>query len=85
MQQSRVVEQARRYQAEGIIIPSIFGASHCSYEIREIVLAVKRECRLPVLSFEVSFSAKAVSNQVANQVQAFAELLEQRSRDTTET
>ena len=74
----RVVEQARKYQAEAVIIPAIFGASHCSYEIREITSAVESQCALPVLSFEVPFSTKAVSKQVTNRLQAFAELLEQR-------
>jgi benzoyl-CoA reductase/2-hydroxyglutaryl-CoA dehydratase subunit BcrC/BadD/HgdB len=76
----RVVEEVRKYQAEGVIIPSIFGASHCSYEIREITSAVHRQCGVPVLSFEVPFSSKGVSDQVMGRLQAFAELLEQRRK-----
>ena len=79
----RVVEQVHKYKAEAVIIPSIFGASHCSYEIREIASAVQSECGLPVLSFEVPFSAKAVSEQIVNRLGAFAELLEQRRREST--
>ena len=74
----RVVEEVRKYKAEGVIIPSIFGASHCSYEIREISSAVREQCNIPVLSFEVPFSSKDVSGQVEGRLQAFAELLEQR-------
>ena len=79
----RVLEQLRKYKAEAVIIPSIFGASHCSYEIREIASAVQSECGLPVLSFEVPFSTKEVSKQVANRLGAFAELLQQRRTETT--
>ena len=74
----RVVEQVNKYKAEAVIIPSIFGASHCSYEIREISSAVHSQCDVPVLSFEVPFSSKDVSGQVEGRLQAFAELLEQR-------
>jgi len=76
----RVVEQVRKYHAEAVIIPGIFGASHCSYEIREIAAAVQSQCGLPVLAFEVPFSAHAVSAQVAARLEAFAELLEDRRR-----
>ena len=77
----RVVQQAHKYHAEAVIIPAIFGASHCSYETREIASAVQSQCRLPVLSFEVPFSPNAVSKQVVTRLQAFAELLQQRRRD----
>lgn len=80
----RVVEQVRKYKAEGVIIPSIFGASHCSYETREITSAVQSQCNLPVLSFEVPFSPREPSAQVGARLQAFAEVLRQR-RTTSAT
>ena len=51
-----------------------------SYETREIASAVQSQCNVPVLSFEVPFSANAVSAQVVGRLEAFAEMLEDRRK-----
>ncbi len=74
----RIVQEAKRFGAEGVLITGIFGASHCAFEERVISEAVKRELNLPVLSFDIPYSPGKISEQVVNRVQGFVELLESR-------
>jgi benzoyl-CoA reductase/2-hydroxyglutaryl-CoA dehydratase subunit BcrC/BadD/HgdB len=74
----RVVEGARRYGAEGVIISGISGASHCPWDERSIRLAVERELGIPVIAFDVPFSPGRPSEQVVNRIQGFTELLSAR-------
>jgi hypothetical protein len=73
-----VIDQARQYQAEGIVISGILGGSHCAFETSLIQEYVARELDLPVLSFDVPAPAPAVSSQVRTRLEAFAELLRAR-------
>ncbi len=74
----RIVEEARRFGAEGVMITGIFGASHCPYEERVISEAVRKELGLPVLSFDVPYSPGRLSEQVVNRVQGFVEMMKSR-------
>jgi benzoyl-CoA reductase/2-hydroxyglutaryl-CoA dehydratase subunit BcrC/BadD/HgdB len=74
----RIVEGARRFGAEGVLITGIFGASHCPYEDRVITEAVQKELGLPVLSFDIPYSPGRLSEQVVNRMQGFVELLASR-------
>jgi len=73
-----VIDQAREYQAEGVVISGILGGSHCAFETRLIEEYVSRELDLPVLAFDVPAPAPAVSSQVRTRLEAFAELLRAR-------
>ncbi len=71
----RIIDEARRFGAEGVMITGIFGASHCPYEERVISEAVQKELGIPVLSFDVPYSPGKLNEQVVNRVQGFVELL----------
>ena len=74
----RIVKEAKRYGAEGVMITGIFGASHCPYEERVITQAVQKELDIPVVAFDVPYSPGKLSEQVVNRVQGFVELLRSR-------
>jgi len=73
-----VIEQARKYRAEGVIISGIFGGSHCAMEGRLIADYVKAELDLPVLEFDVTSPSREVSRQVGTRIDAFLEVLKDR-------
>jgi benzoyl-CoA reductase/2-hydroxyglutaryl-CoA dehydratase subunit BcrC/BadD/HgdB len=73
-----VIDQARQYKAEGIVISGILGGSHCAFETSLIQEYVARELDLPVLAFDVPAPAPAVSSQVRTRLEAFVELLRAR-------
>jgi benzoyl-CoA reductase/2-hydroxyglutaryl-CoA dehydratase subunit BcrC/BadD/HgdB len=72
------IEQARRYDAEGVIISGIFGGSHCSMESRLIAGYVKDALDLPVLEFDVTSPSNEVSRQLRTRIAAFLEVLANR-------
>jgi len=74
----RIVEGAKKYGAEGIIISGIFGASHCAFDESAVMKAVSKELQIPVLSFDVPYSPGRLNEQVVNRMQGFMELLRQR-------
>lgn len=73
-----VLEQCRRYDAQGVIISSVFGTSHCAAETGLLAYLVK-QAGLPVLQFEVPFTGAELSGQVRTRLEAFAEMLRERS------
>ena len=74
----RIVKDARRCGAEGVIISGIFGASHCPWDEKVISRAVEEELGIPVLSFDVPFSPGRLSEQVTGRIEAFMDLLRSR-------
>ncbi|MBN1980446.1 MAG: 2-hydroxyacyl-CoA dehydratase [Chitinivibrionales bacterium] len=72
---ARIVAEARRYHAEGVLITGIFGASHCPYEEQVITKAVREQLQIPVLSFDVPYTPGQVSEQVITRIEGFLELL----------
>ena len=79
---NRIVEGARKYGAEGVIISGISGASHCPYDEGAIADAVRKELDIPILSFDVPYSPKRLNEQVVNRMQGFIELLQKRRKPT---
>jgi len=74
----RIIKEAKRFGAEGVMITGIFGASHCPYEERVISKMVQQELDIPVLAFDVPYSPNKINEQVVNRVQGFMELLRSR-------
>ncbi len=74
----RIIEGAKKYGAEGIIISGISGASHCAFDETAITAAVETELNIPVLSFDVPYSPGRLNEQVVTRMQGFMELLRQR-------
>jgi benzoyl-CoA reductase/2-hydroxyglutaryl-CoA dehydratase subunit BcrC/BadD/HgdB len=74
----RIVESARKYGAEGVIVSGISGASHCPFDEGAISSAVKKELDIPVLSFDVPYSPGGLNEQVSNRMQGFIDLLRSR-------
>lgn len=76
----RIVNEAKRFGAEGVMITGIFGASHCPYEDRVIAQMVQKELDIPVVSFDVPYSPGKVSEQVVSRIQGFTEILRSRRK-----
>ncbi len=74
----RIIEGARKYSAEGIIISGISGASHCPFDEGAIISEVSKELNIPVLSFDVPYSPGRLSEQIVGRMEGFMELLRQR-------
>jgi benzoyl-CoA reductase/2-hydroxyglutaryl-CoA dehydratase subunit BcrC/BadD/HgdB len=74
----RVSEQARRYQAEGVIMSGILGGSHCALETSLIRDYLTAELDLPVLAFDVPAPAASIPGQLKTRIEAFVELLKTR-------
>ncbi len=76
----RIAAEARRFGAEGVVVSSIFGASHCPHEEKVIVEVLEKEAGIPVLAFDVPYSPGRLNEQVAGRMESFVEVL--RSRRT---
>lgn len=74
----RIVDEARRFRAEGVLMTGIFGASHCPFEESVIGDMIKRELKLPVLSYDVPYSPGRHSEQMVNRIQSFIEMIRGR-------
>ncbi|MFH1733578.1 MAG: 2-hydroxyacyl-CoA dehydratase [bacterium] len=73
-----VVDQVRRAKADGVIISGIFASTHCPYETRPIIDAVRKE-GVPVLAFDVvAPGKKQLQSQIYNRMEAFIESLRMR-------
>lgn len=73
-----VIDQAREFGAEGVIISGILGGSHCAIETWLIRDYMQEALDLPVLAFDVPSPASAVSSQIRTRVEAFGEVLKGR-------
>lgn len=78
----RIIEGAKKYGAEGVIISGISGASHCPFDEGAIASAVQKELDIPVLSFDVPYSPGRLNEQVVSRMQGFMELLSKRRTPT---
>lgn len=67
----RVADQAARYEAEGVVLVTFFGASHCAYESGVIA----EELDLPVLTLDVRSAAGPVPSATAGRLESFIETL----------
>jgi benzoyl-CoA reductase/2-hydroxyglutaryl-CoA dehydratase subunit BcrC/BadD/HgdB len=78
----RIVEGAKRYGAEGVVISGISGASHCPFDEGAITSLVKSELDIPVLSFDVPYSPGRLSEQIVSRMQSFVELIKKHRKPT---
>ena len=74
----RIIESAKRYRAEGVIISGISGASHCPFDETGVTKHVQRELDIPVLSFDVPYSPGRISEQIRTRMEAFMDILRER-------
>jgi len=73
-----VMDQVRRTNADGVIISGVFATTHCPYETKPIVDAVRQE-GVPVLAFDVvAPGKKQLQSQIYNRMEAFIESLRMR-------
>ncbi len=73
-----IVEEARKYGAEGVIVSNIPGASHCATEGLVIRQEVQRALGLPVLEIVVPPMADASIGQLATRFEGFFEVIRSR-------
>ena len=75
-----IIGELERTKAEGAIISGVFGSSHCPYETRPIMDALRKR-GIPVLSFDVvAPGKKKLQSQIFNRMEAFMEALKRRNR-----
>jgi benzoyl-CoA reductase/2-hydroxyglutaryl-CoA dehydratase subunit BcrC/BadD/HgdB len=75
-----VIEEAKRYNAEGVVISNIPGASHCATEGIIIGEAVRSRLKRPVLEITVPSLVDTNLSQLSTRFEAFFESI--RSRRT---
>ena len=73
-----VVDEARRYGAEGVIISQIPGASHCATEGVVIRQEVQRALGIPVLEIVAPPLSDATIGQLATRFEGFFEIIRSR-------
>lgn len=76
-----IIEEARRYGAEGVIVSNIPGASHCATEGQVIRQEVQRALGLPVLEIVVPPMADASIGQLSTRFEGFFEVIRSRRSD----
>jgi benzoyl-CoA reductase/2-hydroxyglutaryl-CoA dehydratase subunit BcrC/BadD/HgdB len=76
-----VIEEARRYSAEGVIVSNVPGASHCATEGLVIRQEVQRALDLPVLEIVVPPLADASIGQLATRFEGFFEVIRSRRKN----
>jgi len=79
----RIIEDVKKYRAEGILMSGIFGASHCAWDVSALQDLVQKELDIPVLTFDVPYSPGRYNEQVVTRMQGFIELIKSR-RNTEE-
>jgi benzoyl-CoA reductase/2-hydroxyglutaryl-CoA dehydratase subunit BcrC/BadD/HgdB len=73
-----VIDEARRYGAEGVIVSEIPGASHCATEGAVIRQEVERALGLPVLEIAVPPMSDASIGQLATRFEGLFEIIRSR-------
>lgn len=71
----RIVKDIERFNAEGLIISRIPGASHCATEGDIIRESVQSKMDLPVVEIEVPPLSDAVRAQIGNRLEALVETI----------
>jgi hypothetical protein len=74
----RICNDARRLNAEAVLISRIPGASHCALEGQVIREMIESELRLPVLELEVPPLSDAVGPAIRTRIEALVEAVRQR-------
>ena len=77
---SRIVDDARQFGAEAVIVSRIPGASHCAREGGVIADAVRRELDLPVIELEVPPVSDALMPALRTRIEAVVEAVVGRRR-----
>ena len=76
-----IINEAKRYDAEGVIISNIFASSHCAFETSIIKDQIHSALNIPVLTFDVVAPGKQTQqSQILNRMTAFIELLKEKKR-----
>lgn len=73
-----IIEEVRKYGAEGVVVSSVPGASHCATEGLVIRQEVQRALDLPVLEIVVPPVADASIGQLATRFEGFFEVIRSR-------
>jgi len=79
----RIIEDVRKYRAEGILMSGIFGASHCPWDVSALKDLIREELNIPVLTFDVPYSPGRYSEQVVTRMQGFMELIRSGRKQQT--
>ncbi len=70
---ARVVRDARRYEAEAVVVSRIPGASHCAWEGAQIATRCAADLDIPVVEIEVPPVSDASTSQVRTRIEALVE------------
>jgi len=73
-----ICDEVKKYNAEGVILSDIPGASHCATEGRVIREFIEREFGIPVLEVTVPPLTDSAIGQLTTRFSAFLEIIEDR-------
>lgn len=77
-----IASECRKYNAEGVIVSRIPGASHCAYEGSVIKEEIGRELDIPVIEVEIPAVCDAYTAPLRNRLEALAEtIIMRREKD----
>jgi benzoyl-CoA reductase/2-hydroxyglutaryl-CoA dehydratase subunit BcrC/BadD/HgdB len=70
-----IIEQVKKYQAKGVVITQVFGASHCAYETEILREEIIKKAKVPVLVIDIPLPATDIPLQQKVRISAFLENL----------
>ncbi|MCX7837446.1 MAG: 2-hydroxyacyl-CoA dehydratase family protein, partial [candidate division WOR-3 bacterium] len=70
-----IIKEIKKYQAKGVIISQIFGASHCAYETEILKEEIEEKARVPVLIIDIPHPSSEIPLQTKTRINAFIENL----------
>jgi benzoyl-CoA reductase/2-hydroxyglutaryl-CoA dehydratase subunit BcrC/BadD/HgdB len=73
-----ICAEAEKYAAEGVVVVSFFGASHCAYESRIITEAVRDRLGLPTVVLNCQTVTNGLPEPVRNRLEAVIETIRAR-------
>ncbi len=76
-----ICEEAERYDAEGVVLVSFFGASHCAYENKILAREIRSSLGLPTMVLDCQTVCHDLPGPVRSRLGAFIEALRDRRRE----
>lgn len=76
----KIIDEFKRYNAEGVIISHISGASHCASEGNIIKELIERELKVPVLFITVPSLIDGISAHLKTKIEAFFDIISFRRK-----
>ncbi|MEO0130342.1 MAG: 2-hydroxyacyl-CoA dehydratase family protein [candidate division WOR-3 bacterium] len=70
-----IINEVKKYQAKGVVISQVFGASHCAYETEILKEEIEEKTKVPVLIIDIPLPSSEIPLQTKTRINAFIENL----------